>query len=150
TIASKNNFEDVRPMLEGHPGMLLTLSHFAAHRVNWQSKADNIREIARELNIGLDSLVFLDDSPVERAHVRSALPQVLTLELPKEPERYREALLALDVFETLAITDEDRQRSQLYAEQQIRNAFVQQAQSTGTLEQYLTELDISVEIHTMQ
>ena len=86
-IASKNNLDDVQPVFDRHPGMLLNLSHFAAHRINWQPKAQSIREIAAELNLGLDSLVFLDDNPVERAQVRSALPQVLTPELPSEPER---------------------------------------------------------------
>jgi FkbH-like protein len=143
-MCSKNNPEDALPVFEQHPDMVLRLAHFAAQRVNWQAKAANIREIARELNIGLDSLVFLDDNPVERAAVRAELPDVLVPELPTDPAGYRRVLLEiLGEFDTLALTDEDRQRNQLYVEQRARQAA--QAQS-GSLEEYLANLDIVVEI----
>ncbi len=146
-ICSKNNPADALPVFEQHPEMILKLSHFAAQRINWQPKATNIREIARELNIGLDSLVFLDDNPLERAHVRSELPQVLTPELPVDPAGFRRALLELiDVFDTLALTQEDRQRNQLYAEQRARQAAERQLQDNGSLDDYLANLEIVVDI----
>lgn len=145
-IVSKNNPEDALAVLEHHPDMILKLSHFAAWRIDWASKADNIRAIANELNIGLDSLVFLDDSPVERAIVRAALPQVLTPELPPDPAAYRSILLELDVFDSLTLTAEDRRRNQLYELQRQHREFEQQHQGSGSVEEYLAALKIKVEI----
>jgi predicted enzyme involved in methoxymalonyl-ACP biosynthesis len=84
------------------------LAHGSGHRISWQEKATSIAAIAADLNIGRDRRVFLDDTPVERAKVRAALPDVLCPEMPADPSRYRDALLELDVFEALAVTDEDR------------------------------------------
>ena len=72
-VCSKNNPAEALEVLQNHPGMLLRPEHFAALRVNWKDKSENLREIATELNIGTDSLAFLDDNPVERARVRSEL-----------------------------------------------------------------------------
>src|SRR5262249_787414 len=119
-VCSKNNPADAHAAMERHPDMLLRRSYFAAERINWNEKADNIREIAAELNIGLNSLVFLDDNPVERATVRAALPQVLVPEMPDDPAEYRAFLLELGVFDTLALTEEDRRRNALYSDQQLR------------------------------
>lgn len=146
-ICSKNNEDDALAVFERHPGMALTLSHFACRRIDWQPKAQNIREIAQELNIGLDSLVFLDDNPVERAKVRAELPQVLTVELPSDPARYRAVLADLGVFDTLALTEEDRQRNQQYAAQNARRAFATEYDASGgALEEYLAGLGMTVEI----
>jgi FkbH-like protein len=144
-VCSKNNLADVSPVFERHPAMVLKWAHVAAHRINWQSKAANLREIASELNIGLDSLVFLDDNPIERAAVRHELPEVLVPELPTDPAQYRAALLELDVFESLGLTSEDRQRGQLYAEQAQRREFEATAGATS-LEEYLTGLNMVVDI----
>ena len=144
---SKNNPEDVLPVFERHPEMILKSSHLAAQRINWQPKAANIREIARELNLGLDSLVFLDDNPVERAAVRAELPDVLVPELPTDPSGYRRALLELAaLFDTLALTAEDRQRTRLYAEQQARQAMLESVPTGGSLDGYLADLGMVVEI----
>jgi FkbH-like protein len=147
-ICSKNNPDDALPVFEHHPEMVLKLSHFAAQRINWQPKSQNIAEIARELNIGLDSLVFLDDNPVERAAVRAALPQVLTPELPTDPAEYRRALLEVaEVFDTLAVTAEDRDRNRLYVEQRARQEAQTAIQAGGSsLEDYLADLQIVVDI----
>ena len=142
-ISSKNNEEDVLPVFDQHDGMILRLSHFSTYRINWESKPNNIREIAKELNIGLDSLVFLDDSPVEQAKMRAELPQVLTPELPTDPAYFRNTLLDLDVFETLALTEEDRNRNQLYADQKARHEFETNA---GSLDDYLAALEMVVDI----
>lgn len=154
-LCSKNNEEDVWPVIEGHPGMALRREHFAAARINWQDKAANIQEIAHELNLGLDSLVFLDDNPAERALVRERVPQVLTVEMPRDPAHYRRCLLDLDVFETLALTHEDRERGRLYAEQASRKAFEAEAKrgqatpgGTGATDvhAYLADLQMHVRI----
>ena len=144
-ISSKNNLDDALSVFEQHPDMVLKLSHFAAYRINWEPKEHNIREIARELNIGLDSLVFLDDNPVERAKVRDELPMVLTPELPTDPAHYRRALLELGVFDTLALTEEDRNRNKLYTEQQARQQY-EATFSSGSLDDYLAGLQMTVHI----
>ncbi len=149
-VCSKNNPDDAWQALDHHPEMVLKRSHFAAARINWQPKPTNIREIARELNIGLDSLVFLDDNPVERAAVRAELPQVFTPELPSDPSLYRSALLDLaDVFDSLSLTREDRERNKLYAEQRARSeAQAALSERGGSLEDYLATMDIVVEIES--
>jgi len=143
-VCSKNHPEDALPVLEGHPGMRLRPADFAALRINWEDKATNIASIARELNIGLDSLVFLDDNPAERGLVRERLPQVLVPELPRDPAGYARLVRDLDVFDTLAVTAEDRERSRQYAEQRERKAFEETA--SGDLHGYLHGLDIQVRI----
>lgn len=144
-VCSKNNPDDALPAIESHPEMVLRKESFAALRINWQDKATNLVEIARELNIGLDSLVFLDDNPAERGQVRQRLPDVLVPELPRDPALYARALQELDVFDTLTLTAEDRSRSQLYAQQQERQAFAEQA-AAGDLHAYLHGLDMSVRL----
>lgn len=144
-VCSKNNAEDALPVFDTHPAMLLRSSHFAAYRINWQPKPNNLRELAAELNIGLDSLVFIDDNPVERAAVRAELPEVLVPEWPGDPAQYRQALLELDVFESLALTDEDRNRGKLYAEQRTRREF-EEASVGSSVEEYLADLQMVVEI----
>src|SRR2546430_357993 len=88
-LCSKNNPEDALPVIRTHPHMVLREEQFAAMRINWRNKADNILEIAQELNIGLDSLVFIDDNPKERELIKQMLPEVLTVDLPKDPSLYR-------------------------------------------------------------
>lgn len=148
-ICSKNNPEDAREVFDKHPGMALKLHHFAAQRINWEPKPDNIRDLAMELNIGLDSLVFFDDNPVERARVRAELPDVIVPELPDDPAMYRQILLGLGVFDTLTFTEEDRKRNALYAEQRLRHEYL--ADLTGpaaprSVEEHLAGLGINVEI----
>lgn len=143
-IASKNNEADALEVLEKHPDMLLRPSHFAARRINWQDKPSNLKEIARELNIGLGSLVFIDDNPVERALMRQMLPQVLTVELPSDPALYRRAILELLDLDTLVLTKEDLARSRLYLEQQARQQF--ESQHTDNLEAFLYDLQMKLTI----
>ena len=147
-LCSKNNPDDVWPVFETHPDMILRRTHFAAARINWQNKAANLREIAHELNLGLDSLVFLDDNPAERGLVRQELPEVLTPEMPRDPALYTRLLQGLDVFETLALTEEDKRRAQLYQEQQARKELEERLTPTeggsGDLTEYLAALKMTV------
>jgi FkbH-like protein len=146
-INSKNNEVDALSVLDQHPEMLLRSRHFAAMRINWQDKVTNLREIAAELNIGLDSLVFMDDNPAECALVRAQLPEVLTVDLPRDPELYRGVLLELTDFDSLTLTEEDRQRGQLYAERRERQQWeAVHADAAGTLGSYLEELAMRVRI----
>jgi FkbH-like protein len=119
-IASKNNPPDAMEALSSHPGMILTPRDFAAMRINWNDKAQSLREIAAELNIGLDSVAFVDDNPVERQQVRERAPEVIVIELPEDPMRVAQALRDCPWFERLTLSEEDRQRGEYYAAQRDR------------------------------
>ncbi len=119
-IASKNDHDDAMRTLAEHPGMVLKPDDFAATRINWQAKPESLRAIAAELNLGIDSLVFIDDSAHECAAVRELLPDVAVIELPEDPADYVASLGGCELLDTLAITDTDRQRSALVAQEQQR------------------------------
>lgn len=136
-INSKNNPDEALQMLRSHPGMVLKEEHFSALRINWGDKADNLREIARELNLGIDSLVFMDDSPAECERVRQACPQVLVVPLPPERDRYRLVLESLGCFEQGRLTKEDRNRTGMYRQQVERK---QLADQCGSLQDFYASL----------
>lgn len=140
-VNSKNNMEDALEIIENHPHMILRKQHFAALRINWQNKVENLKEIAQELNIGIDSLVFFDDNPVEREYVKSMLPEVTVVNVPEDTGKYAETLKRMIEFEFLKITDEDRKRNLMYAANQKRLASHQQFQN---MEDYLASLEMKV------
>ncbi|MGO9256741.1 MAG: HAD-IIIC family phosphatase [Bryobacteraceae bacterium] len=142
-VCSKNNPEEALAALESHPGMLLRPRHFAAMRINWQDKARSLREIAAELNIGLDALAFLDDNPVEREHVRREAPEAMVLALPDDPMRYAQAVRDAPIFERLALSEEDRQRNQYYAAGRERAAL---EQAVSSPEEFYRSLEQEAEI----
>ena len=109
-IASKNEESVAIEAIAKHPEMVLKMDDFAGWRINWQDKAENIVGLMAELNLGLDSAVFIDDNPVQRARVREALPQLFVPEWPSDKRLYTEALLSLDCFNRPSVTEEDRQR----------------------------------------
>ena len=114
-ICSKNEESTAFAAIEGHPAMILRKKDFVAWRINWKNKAENLVELAEELNLGLDSFVFLDDSPQERDQVRQLLPQVLAPDLPQSPSEYTSFLSLLNCFETSSIGKEDLERTQMYS-----------------------------------
>jgi FkbH-like protein len=128
-ITSKNNPADAMEALTNHPGMLLRPEHFAAMRIDWNEKSQNLREIAAELNLGLDSMAFLDDNPVERQRVREEIPEAMVVELPADPIAYARAVRDFAAFERLAISEEDRQRAKYYAADKQRAVLEQSAAS---------------------
>ncbi len=113
-VCSKNDHANAIEPFERHPEMILRLGDIACFAANWTDKATNIRQIAKELNIGLESLVFLDDNPVERDIVRRELPMVAVPEPPEEPALVPYCLADAGYFEGLTITDEDRSRTRDY------------------------------------
>jgi len=121
-ICSKNNSEDVDELFSHRTGMPLRRSDFSAARINWESKDQNIVSIARELNIGLDAMVFIDDSPVECELVRQVLPEVKTIQLPGDPSEYAELIIALPDFDKIKLTVEDRTKAQQYAANAARSS----------------------------
>ncbi len=142
-INSKNNLVDVEEVFRSHPDMILKWEHFACRRINWRSKTENMQEIARELNIGLESLVFFDDDPVEQARMRQSLPSVLTVPVPREPIQHVKVLRQSRAFDRLATTTEDRRRGAMYQEQAARN---QLRDSAASIEDFLTSLQMTAHI----
>ena len=141
-VCSKNELKIAEEAFAQHPEMLLRRSDIAAFVANWDDKARNLEKIAEQLNIGLDALVFLDDNPAERARIREALPAVAVPELPDDVSGYVRRLSDAGYFEASAFTQEDRERTELYAQNQERNALQATAQS---LEEYWSGLKMSVE-----
>jgi FkbH-like protein len=138
-ICSKNNPEDAMEALERHPGMLLKAADFSAMRINWNDKVQNLREIASELNVGLDALAFLDDNPVERGQVSSALPEVKVIDLPDDSLGFAAAVRDCPVFERLTLSAEDAQRNNLYAAQRERSQAEHGFQSKEDFFRYLEQ-----------
>jgi len=143
-VCSKNNLTDAMAVLENHPGMVLRPQHFAAWRINWNDKVHNLREIADELNVGIDALAFIDDNPVEREQVRTALPEVTVIDLVADnPMAYARTLRATPVFERLVLSAEDRERGHYYVEQRQR---VELERNAPSLEDFYYSLQQEVEI----
>jgi len=124
-----------------HPEMLLKLDHIAVFQANWNDKATNIQAIAEELNLGLDSMVFLDDNPVERGLVRKLLPQVAVPELPDDPAYYARTLTAAGYFEAVAFATEDLKRAGFYQDNAKRASLQKQV---GGVDAYLASLDMTI------
>ncbi|MEY4134436.1 MAG: hypothetical protein RL386_786 [Bacteroidota bacterium] len=143
-VCSKNNLGDVEEVWENHPDLLLKKEDFAACRINWEHKAHNIAAIAQELNVGLDSLVFLDDSPTERALVREMLPEVYVPEFPGQAYEIPTFFSGLvnDCFLAYSLTKEDLEKTRQYLENARRDAF----QQTVSYETFIQSLEIELTI----
>jgi len=122
-IASKNNEEIAKEPFEKHPDMVLKLDDIAVFQANWETKVDNIRTIQRILNIGFDSMVFIDDNPFERNIVRENIPAISVPELPEYPEDYLEYLYSLNLFETASYSPADKDRTKQYQVEAERVSF---------------------------
>lgn len=130
-MCSKNNPADVDEVLRNHPHQLLRDKHFAAMRVNWASKADNLIALAEELNLGLDAFVFVDDSDHECAEVRARLPQVEVVQVPKRAIDIPACLDHVARLEVLSLTAEDAERTALYAQERQRQNLLGSAAQAG-------------------
>jgi FkbH-like protein len=142
-VCSKNNPEDAVLPFRQHPEMVLRERDIAVFMANWQPKEENLRAIAAAMNIGLDAMVFVDDNPAERSRVRQNLPEVEVVEMPADPAQYVAAVSRLGLFETLAITSEDRQRTASIRENLERKTLESAA---GSVDDYLVQLDIHVQL----
>lgn len=140
-VSSKNTDEIARAPFEKHPEMLLKLEHIAVFQANWNDKATNIQAIAEELSLGLDSMVFLDDNPVERGLIRQLLPQVAVPELPDDPAFYARTLAAGGYFEAVAFATEDLKRAGFYQDNAKRASLQKQV---GGVDAYLASLDMTI------
>jgi FkbH-like protein len=144
-LASKNAEQDVLEVLERRVDMALRPEHIVAHRINWKPKPANMLSLAAELNLGLDSFVFIDDNPIECAEMRSALPQVVTLQL--RPDESLDFLDHLWAFDKVAVTSEDSRRTSLYRENAARQQF---EASSNDIASFIESLDLKIDIAAPQ
>lgn len=143
-LCSKNNPDDVWEVFRNHPDMVLKEKHITVAEINWDDKATNLKKIAANLNIGLDSLVFVDDSDFEINLVKQALPEVTVIHLPHtQAVEYRNVLVQCGLFDTLTVSAEDRERGAMYKAETERKKL--QGQVTD-LKEYLKSLEMSVEL----
>jgi FkbH-like protein len=142
-IVSRNDENVALQAISQHPEMVLRQSDFIGWRVNWNDKASNILELAKDLNLGLSSIVFIDDNPAERDRVASALPDILVPHWPKDATAYVSALRELDCFQASALSNEDRMRKNSYIANRERQELLQTVESA---DDWLRRLDTRVHV----
>ena len=142
-INSKNNFEEAIEAIKSHPHMLLKEKHFAAMRINWDDKVSNLKSLAKEINIGLDSMVFIDDDGFNREMVRQFLPEVEILELPKDSALYSRMLMDVSLFDSFTLTKEDITKGQMYSHEKQRRTLMREVSNVSD---YLKMLDMRLDI----
>jgi FkbH-like protein len=140
-VSSKNDDQIARSPFRKHPEMLLKEDHITVFQANWRDKASNIKAIANELSLGLQSIVFLDDNPVERNLVRQLLPEVAVPELPSDPAFYARTLAAAGYFESVVFSAEDVRRARYYQDNARRVGLQKEA---GDIEAYLASLQMEI------
>ena len=145
-VVSKNDERTALEAIASHPEMVLRAEHFAGWRINWNDKARNVAELAEELNLGLDAVVFIDDNPVERDRIRQALPAVLVPEWPANPAYYCSALAALDCFDAPFVSAEDGNRTAMYVTERERKRSRQNALG---LDDWLHSLELTMEVERL-
>jgi FkbH-like protein len=143
TICSKNDEKFALSVIEEHPAMALRKSDFVAWRINWRDKAENLLALAEELNLGLDSFVFLDDNSRERDQIRQILPQVYAPDLPVSPSDLAPFLSSLNCFETASVGTEDFKRTEMYQAERGRQETLE---LSGDVENWLGSLQIKVRV----
>ncbi len=142
-VCSKNNEADAMEPFNKHPDMQLSLDDIALFVANWKPKPENLQYIAQTLNIGLDSLVFVDDNPAEREIVRQLVPEVEVVTLPKQPTGYLRALAGVDWFESVNFTEEDLSKTEKYKAKAATEAL---EAKTESIEDFYRSLDMQAEI----
>lgn len=130
-VCSKNTEEIAKEPFLSHPDMVLRMDDIAVFVANWETKVDNIRHIQSILNIGFDSMVFIDDNPFEREMVKSAIPDITVPEMPEDPVDYLVYLRSLNLFETASFTEEDTERTKQYQEEALRNTLQASFENAG-------------------
>ena len=145
-LCSKNEESDVWSTFDRRPDFPLRREHLTVWRINWEPKSKNLRSLAEELNLGLDSFVFLDDNPVECAEVRAACPEVMVLELPADDAAVPRTLEHFWAFDRLRTTAEDRERTELYRQMLERE---RHRRSAGSFEDFLAGLGLVIDVAPM-
>ena len=145
-IVSKNEEQVALEAIRRHPEMVLKLEDFAGWRINWQDKVQNIIDLLTDLNLGLQSTVFIDDSPAERARVKEGLPEILVPDWPEDPLLYPSTLLGLRCFELPSLSREDLARTSMYLSEAKRRELKEKA---GSLDEWLIHLSIQVQVEEL-
>lgn len=145
-LCSKNDEEDVFAVFKHHPEMPLKREQLSFWRINWRPKSENIKALADELKLGLDSFIFIDDNPIECAEVQANCPEVLTLQLPPDPSHIPQFLNHIWAFDRLQLTEEDKKRATLYKQNVERESFQKQ---TLSFADFLANLSLDVKISPM-
>src|SRR3989344_4209043 len=140
-VNSKNNPEDALSVFRNPPHMILKENHFATIKINWNDKISNMKAIAKEINIGLDSIVFFDDDKLNREMIKTALPEVMVVDMPEDPSLYSKTLTGLNEFNSFNFSEEDRKKGQMYADQRKRQNF---KETTKDITEYLKALNMVV------
>ena len=140
-VNSKNNFQDAIDVIRDHPHMMLREKHFAAIRINWDNKVANMKSLAKEMNIGLDSMVFIDDDELNRDMMCKFLPEVEVIKLPVDTSLYVKTLMETSLFDSLFLTDEDMLKGQMYHAEKKRQKL---AETAIDISDYLRGLNIRV------
>lgn len=146
-LCSKNSEPDVFEVFDRRPEMPLKREHLVSWRINWQPKSENIKSLASELNLGSDSFILIDDSPIECAEVQANCPEVLTLQLPASPEDIPRFLNHVWAFDHLKVTEEDKKRTAHYQQNAQREKLLSEA---ATLESFLESLNLEIQIAPME
>ena len=142
-INSKNNFEDAMEVIKKHPSMILREDNFACMKINWNDKVTNLQEISKELNIGLDSMVFFDDDLINQEFVKTSLPEVLVVELPNDSSQFAQIITKMKEFDVLKITEEDVKRNEMYLVQKKRTEL---KNKIVDFDEFLKQMNIEVNI----
>ena len=142
-INSKNNFEDAMEVIKKHPSMILREDNFACMKINWDDKVTNLQEISKELNIGLDSMVFFDDDLINQEFVKTSLPEVLVVELPNDSSQFAQIITKMKEFDVLKITEEDVKRNEMYSVQKKRTEL---KNKIVDFDEFLKQMNIEVNI----
>lgn len=143
-IVSKNNKEDALAVIQNHPHMILREKDFVSVKINWKPKQENLLEMAQELNLGLDSFVFLDDNPAERKLVKEFLPEVTVPEFSDQPENLTEMLIGVwhQYFEKSKLTKEDKEKTEMY---QVNRQRENLKKSISDYDEYLKSLEMHMQ-----
>lgn len=143
-VCSKNNEDIAKEPFEKHPEMILRLEDISMFVANWEDKATNIRQIQKTINIGMDSIVFIDDNPFERNLVRELIPDITVPELPEDPALYLSYIKSLNLFETTSYSENDKDRTKQYQAEVGRTCL---QDSFENYEDYLKSLEMEAKFH---
>ena len=145
-LCSRNVEDDVTRVFRERTDLVLKLEDFTSWRINWKSKSENLKSLAAELNLGLDSFIFIDDDPLICAEVRANCPEVLTLQLPADDGEIPGFIQNVWAFDRLGVTDEDRKRPELYEQNGKRESLRRTSQS---FEEFMASLSLDLRISEM-
>ncbi|WP_433946008.1 amino acid adenylation domain-containing protein [Paenibacillus sp. SN-8-1] len=147
-LCSKNNEADVWEVFDKQPGMPLRKEHLVGWKINWQAKSANLRELSEELNLGLDSFIFIDDNPVECREVMLNCPDVLTIQLPSDPAQIHAYLKHIWAFDRTRSTEEDRNRTSMYRAENQRKALKEQSELS--LDEFMRDLKLQMRMKELE